>query len=362
MWGLCSEADRFWGNVDYRGRIWIEGDDPNTALEAVVSVVGGDFSISSRTEMLGSWRLDDIHVERHGDRNFKLTVEADQLVFRPDGPDEASSFARELGITSGLADRIRATAVSTPTSRSPASTPLCDDGPDGCRGPVTERDGRFLCAHHYVRSKANDNSSRAQKEVAASPSGSASEARTIVLPRERTLEGAHLSFRVLVLIGLLFPFFVVSCGTFHVSIEGWRLATGVYEDVDTLMGEQGLDSSLLPESITGSADGSQAGDETSDPQWWVLAAACSSLVAIALWIFRSHRALGLVLDAAAVLSLLVWRNSWSDSISAGQVLGVTMAMGTGYWMALVAAIAAFLTGSTITWGWGWSRGTKPTRN
>jgi hypothetical protein len=155
-WGLSSETDRFWGNVDYRGRIWIEADDPNTAIEAVVRVVGEELSVSSRTESLGSWRLGDIHIERRGDRDFALTVEGDRLVFRPGGRDEASSFARELGIASGLAGKIRASTADIPVSGSPEGSHPCDDGPDDCFGPVTERDGRFLCAHHYVHSRADD--------------------------------------------------------------------------------------------------------------------------------------------------------------------------------------------------------------
>ena len=100
--------------MDCQGRIWIQGDDPDTALEAVVTVDAGQLSIASKTESLGSWQLSDVHVERQGDLDFTLSIGSDRLVFRPDSPAGASSFARELGMTSSLAGKIRASASTPP--------------------------------------------------------------------------------------------------------------------------------------------------------------------------------------------------------------------------------------------------------
>jgi hypothetical protein len=284
--------------MDYQGSIWVAGEDTSTAIDATITIDADHLSIVSRGDNLGSWPLDEVAAEPHGTGDFLLIVGSDdRIMFRP-RIAERNSFARDVGQKGSLSDRIHA-AAGTPT-----------------RSADTE--------HASSRSNA---------------------APTVTLPAKRNLEGTLLALRLVVLVGFLFPFLVVSCGTVHESVEGWRLATGYYEQVD-LAEAQGLDSGLLP----GGSDGTQSGVQI---EWWVLAALGLTILGIFFWVIAAHRTLEFVLDGATVVSLLLWRSSLSDSISAGQLFGVVVAMGGGYWVALIAAGGAFLIGAAIAWVWGW---------
>lgn len=113
--------------MDYRGLIWVAGDDPSTAIEATVAI-DGELSIASKSDDLGSWPVGKVVVERQGDSDFMLTVESDRVMFRPDSAQGFESFSRAAA--RGISDRIR--SVATESARLP---PVPDQAPDSHTPP-----------------------------------------------------------------------------------------------------------------------------------------------------------------------------------------------------------------------------------
>lgn len=101
--------------MNYRGLIWVDGDDVSAAVEATVT--SGDdraLSIIAKGDNLGSWALDQVAVEPRGESDFLLTVESDRIMFRPGTPAGHLSFGRATARPSGLGDRIRSVSAGSP--------------------------------------------------------------------------------------------------------------------------------------------------------------------------------------------------------------------------------------------------------
>ena len=109
--------------VTYRGLIWVSGDDISTAVEATVTIDDHRvLSIVSKGDNLGSWPLDQVGVEPRGDSDFLLTVESDQIMFRPGTPAGHMSFGGATTRPSGLSGRIRSASTGSPVPPPPPPT------------------------------------------------------------------------------------------------------------------------------------------------------------------------------------------------------------------------------------------------
>jgi hypothetical protein len=108
--------------MDHQGRLWIEGDNSATAIDATVTIDGHQLSIASGTESLGSWPLSGIEVARQG-LDFALTIEDEHVVFRLPAAD-ARALERDLEATGGIGRKIRSAASTpSPLSADEASSP-----------------------------------------------------------------------------------------------------------------------------------------------------------------------------------------------------------------------------------------------
>lgn len=145
--------------MNLRGKIWLLEDGIDQAVGTVLAIgeAGDEITISTADGTLGTWLITDLAVKKHGDSDFLLIPDNEEIVFRPDSPAVYTAFAKATTAPTDLADRIRAASDSSQSKPSgvrqrPSSPTNTTRAPDTFQPPGAKKKqpmsefGKFLVA------------------------------------------------------------------------------------------------------------------------------------------------------------------------------------------------------------------------